>query len=229
MTSLSNHISMKPNSSKQQIAYEKIKDAIIKNELLPDMLLIERQLCKTLGFSRTPIREALNKLASEGLVEFIPNKGMFVSKIRFEDMIEIYELREALESLAIKLFILKKDSGIVKQMEECLMNHEQAYETGDYNACVERDMEFHDLFIRGSRNIRLGNFIKTIHDQNSRVAFFTVHDEERLKTSLDQHKKVFEAIMQNDEQLAERLIKEHVVNIKQYHFGKLYMTRSSEK
>ncbi|NTV90493.1 MAG: GntR family transcriptional regulator [Clostridiales bacterium] len=225
MNSLNDNISIKSNFSKQHVAYEKIKDAIIKDELLPDTLLVERELCKNLGFSRTPVREALNRLALEGLVEFIPNKGMFVSKIRFEDMLEIYELREALEGMAIRLFTLRKDNEILRQMEECLVDQCRALEAADYARCVERDMDFHDLFVRGSRNNRLINFIKTVHDQNSRVAFFTVNDLERLKTSHEQHQRVFEAIGNNDAELAEKLIKEHIVNIKQYHIGKLYMTR----
>lgn len=213
------------DDSKQTIAYNKIKDAIIKNELLPDTLLVERQLCDTLGISRTPIREALRRLSSEGLVDSIPDKGMFVSRIRFEDMVEIFELREALEGMAIRLFVQKRDKDIFKQMEECIVLQERAYKEGNYSLNVEKDMEFHQLYIKGARNSRLESFLNTVLDQNSRMAFFTVTDKERIEGSLEQHKKVLKAVEQGDAEEAERLIKEHIINIKEYHIDKHYMVR----
>lgn len=215
-------VSEQKDQSKQQIAYNKIKAAIIKNELLPDTLLVERQLSNTLGISRTPIREALRRLSSEGLVDFIPDKGMFVSKIRFEDMLEIFELREALEGMAVRLFVLRKNSDIVQQMEECLALQELAYQEGNYRLNVELDMEFHNFYLKGSKNLRLESFINTVLDQNSRMAFYTVNDEERIKASLVQHKQVLDAIRQDNAAEAERLIKEHIINVKEYHINNYY-------
>lgn len=215
-------ISEQKDNSKQQIAYNKIKAAIIKNELLPDTLLVERQLSNTLGISRTPIREALRRLSSEGLVDFIPDKGMFVSKIRFEDILEIFELREALEGMAVRLFVLRKNSDIVQQMEECLTLQELAYKEGNYSLNVEFDMKFHNFYLKGSKNLRLESFVNTVLDQNSRMAFYTVNDKERIETSLVQHKKVLDAIRQGNADQAEKLIKEHIINVKEYHINKYY-------
>lgn len=222
MTLITKNISDQKDSSKQQIAYDKIKAAIVKNELLPDTILVERQLSITLGISRTPVREALRRLSGEGLVEFIPDKGMFVSKIRFEDIIEIFELREALEGMAIRLFVLRKNNDIVHKMEECLALQERAYKEGNYSLNVEMDLEFHQLYIKGSKNSRLISFINTVLDQNSRMAFNTLRDKARIESSLVQHKKVLEAIREGNADQAEKLIKEHVVNVKEYHLSKYY-------
>jgi len=213
----------KRKNSKQQFVYNKIKNLIIKNQLKPDTLLVERQLCETLGVSRTPVREALRKLASEGMIEIIPKKGAFVSKIRFEDLMEIFEIREALEGMAVRLCTLRKSEEIIKQMEDCIASQEKALELGDRDSSVEKDLNFHTLYIRASRNSRLIDFLKTITDQINRFAVTTVDDIERQKLSLKQHKNILESIKKNDAELAEKLVREHIVNVKEYHISRHYL------
>jgi DNA-binding GntR family transcriptional regulator len=156
------------------------------------------------------------------MVGFIPEKGMFVTPIRFEDMIEIYELREALEGMAIKLCVLRKTDDLIKQMEECISVQEMAYKQGQSSLCVEKDLEFHNLFIKGAKNNRLENLLKTVRDQNYRMALFTTTDHNRLEMSIEQHRKVLAAVKQGDENKAEALVKEHIVNVKEYHVKKQY-------
>ncbi|MPW24728.1 FCD domain-containing protein [Alkalibaculum sp. M08DMB] len=216
---------MEKEPSKQQLAYEKIKDSIIKNEFLPDTLLVERQLCTNMDISRTPVRDALRRLAGEGLVEFIPDKGMFVSRIRLEDIIEIYELREALESMAVRLFTLRKTEEDLKIMEGCVEQQESSFNKGDYSLSVAKDMEFHEVYIKGAKNLRMENFLRTIHDQTNRVAFSTTNDLERMERSIHQHKEVLEAIKSSDEVLAEELIKKHIIDTREYHMSKFYLIR----
>ena len=84
--------------SKKQLVYEYLKNQIITNELPPGTLLVERQLCTMLDASRTPIREAIQQLVSENLVTSIPTKGCFVSEVRYEDIAQLYDVREYLEN-----------------------------------------------------------------------------------------------------------------------------------
>ncbi len=205
--------------SKQQDAYEKIKYKIIRNEFHPDSMLVERQLCETLNISRTPIREALHRLSSEGYINFIPDKGMFVSKIRFEDMMEIFEIREALESMAIKLFVQRKDANTVGQIKESLIAQEEAYSQGNYISFRDRNTEFHQLYINGSKNNRLINILKMIMDMNDRMTFFNPPSKARSKDSLIQHRKIFRAIETGNADLAAELIKNHIIDIKKYHIN----------
>ena len=99
--------------SKKQIAYEKIKEMILDGAFSKESPLVERQLCDMIGISRTPIREALRELANDGLVEVIDGKGVYVKKIGFRDMIEIFEMREALEGMAVRLFVERADQEAV--------------------------------------------------------------------------------------------------------------------
>ncbi len=214
---------MVKNNSKQQDAYEKIKSKIIRNEFHPDSMLVERQLCEDLKISRTPIREALHRLSSEGFITFIPDKGMFVSKIRFEDMMEIFEIREALEGMAIKLFVQRKDMDIFKQMEESLALQERAYSEENYIQLRDDNARFHQLYIEGSKNTKLINILKTIMEQNDRMTFFNPPSKSRSKDSLLQHRKILKAIEIGNADLAAESIKKHIIDVKKYHISQHFL------
>ena len=91
--------------SKKQVAYEFIKEHIVSGDFPAGSLLVERQLCAMINTSRTPVREAIQQLTAEGLVESISAKGNVVSSIRYEDIARTYDVREYLESLAVRLCV----------------------------------------------------------------------------------------------------------------------------
>lgn len=210
-------------NNKHAIAYNQIKNLIIKNRIEPNTLLVERQLSEQLGVSRTPIREALKRLTSEGLTEFIPGKGVFVSNLTFEDFINISEVREALEGMAAKLCTLKKDEKVIETLEKNLDALEEALNSGDYDQSVEYDIQFHHILISGAKNPKLENLLNGIYDQINRFAFFSVSDVERQRMSLRQHRKVLEAIKNDDANLAEKLIRDHIIHVKEYHVKKVFL------
>lgn len=210
-------------NNKHEIAYNQIKNLIIKNRIEPNTLLVERQLSEQLGVSSTPIREALKRLTSEGLTEFIPGKGVFVSNLTFEDFINISEVREALEGMAAKLCTLKKDEKVIETLEKNLDALEEALNSGDYDQSVEYDIQFHHILISGAKNPKLENLLNGIYDQINRFAFFSVSDVERQRMSLRQHRKVLEAIKNDDANLAEKLIRDHIIHVKEYHVKKVFL------
>jgi DNA-binding GntR family transcriptional regulator len=103
-------------------AYEKLKKAIIDYEFPPGKLLIERELCELIGVSRTPVREALRRLSSDGFVDFVPGRGTVVTRLTKEDMIHIYELKEALDKMAVKLCIQRKRTSSWSNWENVSMS-----------------------------------------------------------------------------------------------------------
>jgi len=210
-------------NNKQEFAYSEIKKLIITNKLQPNTLLVERQLSEQLGISRTPVREALKQLTSEGLTEFIPGKGVFVTNITFEDFINISEVREALEGMSAKLCTLKKDEETLERLEKNLIVFEEALNNEDFDQSVEYDMAFHYIVISGANNPKLEALLTAIYDQINRFAFTTVSDAERQRMSLAQHKKVLEAMKNDDVELAEKLTREHIIDVKEYHIKKNYL------
>lgn len=213
----------KKAGSKQEIAYQQIKRAILRNEFGPDTMLIEGNLGEMLGFSKTPIREALRRLASEKFVEFIPEKGTFVSRMRLEDLIEIYDVREALEGMAARMCAQRKDEKVIEQLKEALNSIYIDLAEGKNSQNVEEDMKFHNIIINGSRNSNLMTFSIAILDQINRFASTTVNDIERLKLSYEEHKKVFDAIINSDAEMAEKAIREHIRSVKEYQIKRHYI------
>ncbi|MDD2542657.1 MAG: GntR family transcriptional regulator [Desulfuromonadaceae bacterium] len=215
----------KKSGSKQEIAYQYIKNAILNNEYAPDAMLVEGALCEQLGFSKTPIREALRRLATEKYVESIPEKGTFVTKLSLEDLIGIYEVREALEGMAARICAVRKDTTFIDRLQTCFDNTYSDLIEGKSELTVKEDMTFHHLILEGSRNKNLINLSNSIIEQINRFASTTINDPERLKLSFFEHKEVLNAIMTGDADLAEKKIREHIRSVKDYQIKKHYNIR----
>ena len=212
--------------SKKQLAYEAIKEEIINNRIKPGTILVERQLCEALNTSRTPIREALQKLTNEGLVDFNPGKGAFVSDITYLDLIEIYHIREVLEGLAASMCAKNIDAFQVKALEENLASQHQAVVSGDSERFIQKDMEFHDIIVEIAGNKRLKLFISNMRDQIKRITYLIRDDKHRLDDSLEQHNQIFKALKAKDLKQAENAMKSHMKNSIEYHIDQLNVYRN---
>lgn len=120
--------------SKKEIAYQGIRQMILSGKYTPSDTLPERQLCQELGVSRTPVREALQALVNDGMLEIIEGKGVVVRKVNLRDLIEIFELRLALESLAVYLFVERATADTVAQLRRIFDTAEQALIDDDRSA-----------------------------------------------------------------------------------------------
>jgi DNA-binding GntR family transcriptional regulator len=213
----------KKNESKQEIAYKFIKDAIIRNEFKPNTMLVENNLCNMLGFSKTPIREALRRLTSEGLVEFLPKKGSFVSVITFRDFIDIFEVREALEGMAARLCTQRHNPDEMQQLKEQLLIFEKCLKSGDSENVFNADMKQHEIIMKSSRNAQLNMHYDTLYQQIKRIRLITKEDYERQSLSFDEHKALIEAILNKDAEAAEIACRKHIQSIKNYIINKNYL------
>ncbi len=211
----------KKEASKQEIAYQRIKQAIIDNELPADTVLIEDNLCEMLGFSKTPIREALKRLATEGFVESIPEKATYVKKIGIDEAVEMYDVREVLEGLAARLCALRRDKKTLDLLLRITQELKTAMDKKNNTDSIRLDMEFHETIINGSHNVKLIGFSRTIIEQIRRFAADTIY--ERQVQSLQEHECVYEAINSGDSESAERLIREHIRGVKEYQIGKHFL------
>lgn len=210
----------KKENTKQEIAYKKIKEAILNNELKPETMLIEDKLCGMLGFSKTPIREALRRLTSEGFVESIPETGTFVTGISIDQVIQLYDVREVLEGLAARLCALRSEDAVITQLRNLIIELEKDLNENLYASSVEFDLKFHDVVIKGGQNKKLKTFTRTMIQQIHRFASTTKDDPERLRVSYEEHKKIYDAICNGDADSAERLMREHIRSVKIYHVNR---------
>lgn len=206
--------------SKQELAYINIKKSIINNEFPPDTPLTENYLCNKYGFSRTPVREALRRLTSEGFVDFIRDKGAFVAQISFEDLKCYYEVREALEGMAAKLCAMRITDSAVIELSGLLEKIIENFEIGNYVQAMIHDMDFHRCIIRESKNQKLESIMNTVIDLISCVAYKA--DKTIISESINDHKIILHAIKTSDDMLAESAMREHILHSKKFHFDRYF-------
>jgi len=210
--------------------YEAIKRKLDGKSLKPGAKIIEEQLAKELGVSRTPIREAINKLEREGLVEIIPRYGTFIAALSPEDIEEIYDLRGALERLALRLAFLKlgkeKFHKKLLKITESFSKCRSDVEKGNFKHFIKIETAFHNFLIKSSQNSRLIQMMSNLNTQIQlgRMESFSVPG--RAKRSLREHGEIVNAMLQEDMNKAEELIEKLCMNIKK---NVLYFLKTRHK
>jgi DNA-binding GntR family transcriptional regulator len=131
-------------------------------------------------------------------------------------MIYIYELKEALDKMAVKLCILRKTEELMEQLGTCIEAHGRALENNDYNLVAEKDNDFHIAIIMGTKNPRLENISQTVMLQTRRLSQVSVFDPTCNKVFFEQHKKIYAAIKEDRVEDAERAVTEHTEYIKSF-------------
>ncbi|ANU22629.1 GntR family transcriptional regulator [Planococcus donghaensis] len=195
-------------------AYEYIKKMIIAGELKPGQELPEEKLAHELGISRTPLREALKRLAMDALVELRNLKPAVVAAFTSQDIIEIMELRRLLE---IKGLENLTDMEQRPNIDELMINIERQWQAVQEEKVVEfmdLDQEFHALLYRNHRNNRLKEMINTINSGGSR-AFLLLSDTatDSSKKAYEEHLAILQAIEQGDLKKAKQQLGTHLDNI----------------
>ena len=117
----------------ENIAYQKIKDAIRDKSILPGRKLSEAALGEILGMSRTPVRAALKRLEFQGYVKIVPNKGAYVIEPSIEEIDNTYVVRIAMEQLSIALLIENLTDEKIAELEKSIENEQRVYESNDYD------------------------------------------------------------------------------------------------
>lgn len=197
----------------REMVFESLREAIILGRLRPGERLMEIQLAEEMGVSRTPVREAIRKLELEGFVVMVPRKGAYVAGISVKDIVDVFEVRAALEGLAAALAAERITSEEMDQLEMSLL---KIYNTeDDINAIVEGDSSFHSLVYQASRNQRLVQIITHLQEQIHRFRMTSLSQPGRTKIALDEHKKIVEAISDRNVELAHVLATEHIENAEQ--------------
>ena len=144
---------VKAHSYLDQIS-DLLKDAILRGTYQPGQKLNEAELSRSLGTSRVPIREAFQKLASEGLIKLMPFRGAFVHKLSLEEILELYEVREVLESTAARLAVLRAEQDQLEELALFLDRTKAEIEESGYSA-YPWNFDFHQQIARCAKNKKL--------------------------------------------------------------------------
>ena len=197
--------------SKKQIAYEMLKEKIITNQLAPGTMLVERQLCEMLNSS----------LSADGLVTSIPTVGSYVSEIRYEYVIQLYDVREYLEGLAAKLCAINITDSQIQALNRCWLNMNDDIRTKDYDKLFQEDSNFHQNIVDYSRNEILQTLYAPLSSQIFRITFLTEDRADGIVRSHDCHLKILQAITHHQAEEAENQMREHLRTSKMHHLKKM--------
>ena len=201
---------MKQNCKQQ--AYDYLYDSIISNKLQPGQPIIEQEISGTLGTSRTPVREALKQLESEGLVRHIPGRGTFVSEVTIMDVEEIFALRETLEILALQVAWKNISDAELNKVETFLSSLDSNCSADDF---YKSDRMIHDLIVRNGGNRRLESFLKNINAQIERIRIISSLTPQRLGKSKAEHLEIIKALKGRELAKTEELLRAHINNVKE--------------
>lgn len=198
-----------------QRAYSQVRTAIMEGSFPPGMHLEEEGLAETIGVSRTPVREALRRLASEGFVEFVPHQGAFVPTWSEADHHEIFDLRAVLESFGARLAArrvtpaeLDELRGLATQMEEAARSDRP----GRMDDVASLNNLFHGAVLSASGNRRLRQLAQATVALPLVLRTFQQYSAERLQRSLHHHREIVEALAAHDESWAEAVMKTHILS-----------------
>lgn len=199
----------------RDVVFENLRDAIITQVLKPGERLMEIQLADEMGVSRTPVREAIRKLELEGLVVMVPRKGAYVAGVSMKDIHEVYEVRSALEMLAVTLAAERITDEELNALEQQVLreSEEEAKKDGsDLDNIIYIDSSFHDIIYQAARNQRLVQFVNILQEQLQRFRAASLARPGRSKTALEEHKQIVEALSERNGELASKLAQEHIEN-----------------
>ncbi|MHB9070191.1 MAG: GntR family transcriptional regulator [Sedimentisphaerales bacterium] len=187
--------------------YETLLKQIIDHKLKPGERLLEEQLGRDLGVSRTPLRDAINALAKDGFIRVEPRRGASVRDFQLRDLIEVYDIRMVLEGLAAKLAV----GNINHDVLEHLINE---FKNNDVRKLLKADTSLHQIIIGSCNNVKLqemltnlGNLVQVFRTAGYRSAT-------RSKSATVYHIKIVKALMNRDGGEAERLMREHIEKTK---------------
>ena len=195
-----------------QKVYRVLKESIIKGFLEPGTKLLENKIAEEMQVSRTPVREAMQKLAAEGFVRTTPNQTMVVTEVSPEDVKEVLQIRGVLEGLAARIAAKKINRQEIDELEKIVAQMSLHLTKENLSSYCQVDDEFHDLILNicGNKWIiqirdNLGSFIYRF-----RIKSLSVPG--RLKHSLEEHQAIMESLREHDSAEADRLSQVHMEN-----------------
>jgi DNA-binding GntR family transcriptional regulator len=191
--------------------YAALRERILAGELARGTRLRQASLAEELGVSRTPLREALRRLSTEGLVEFSPNRGATVSELDFGDMRHAWAARVALEPGAARLAAERRDPDAIARMRSAVALQRSARRNRDANYAANR--EFHLALAAASGNPHLTTFAEMLWVPRIGVPIYEAQVEESangLAAWAEEHERITDAVAEGDAGLAEHLTRTHI-------------------
>lgn len=199
-------ISPKANRSISDEVYRVLREAIIKGDLKPNEHLVETQLAQTLGVSRTPVREAIHRLETDGLARSLPNRSTIAAWHSAEDIQHIYSMRARVEGYAARLVAEKGTDASLTKIEVLAQKFAQA-------SPKEQDVlnrQFHKAIVQACRAERVVNVAMSLVEHSLMGRLYLLHSAEDRARSIQEHEAIARALRERNGTEAERLVRDHL-------------------
>jgi DNA-binding GntR family transcriptional regulator len=225
---LTNHQTEFPDNDSRllrEVAYERLKDALRHASLQPGEPLSENRISKALGISRTPVREALQMLSQEGLVEIIPGRAIFVASRSFRDVLDVLYIRLLLEPELVRLAAETVTAEQLDTLWDCLGKMETAVTQEDRPAWSKADTVWHETLSEACPNHLLGELALQMRNRIHRYSNVDHQLKiEQLQAGTAEHRAIVTAIAAHNAAAGEAAMREHLENLRSNLFSQLIYT-----
>ena len=208
-------IQLKVQKPLKDLVYLELKHKILTGEIVSQTRLMEIDLSEKMNVSRTPIREAIKRLADDGLVKVEPRRGAYASMISTEDMVEILEVRQDLEGLAA---FFAADRMTEEQMEELKYVsgcYDDAVKRGNMEEMIKHDTRFHHIIVESCRNKILVQMIEQLQELVLRFRYIYYDNFRRAENMPEEHAAIVAAIAEGDADKARAAADIHIERLKE--------------
>jgi DNA-binding GntR family transcriptional regulator len=199
--------------------YDALKSAIMNMNIYDEgaqLRLDERNLSEKFGISRTPLREALARLDQEGLIEIIPRRGVYIVRKSKEEILEMITAWAALESMAARIITVDASDEEIATLREMLIASEQDGAMGHIDEYSDSNIEFHQSIIRMCKNSVIISITNSLFMHVRAIRHRAIFEADRIKRSLVDHLHIVEALEARQTDLAERLVREHNLSLREH-------------
>lgn len=197
----------------RDVVFNTLRQAILRGELKPGERLMEVQLANKLGVSRTPIREAIRKLELEGLVLMIPRKGAEVADITEKSLMDVLEVRKALEELAVQLCCDKITGKEIEELHRAADDFRRILKTSDdVTEIAEADVRFHDIIYLATGNQKLIQILNNLREQMYRYRVECIKRKESHPILIAEHEEIIRRIENKEKKEAADIVCRHIDN-----------------
>jgi DNA-binding GntR family transcriptional regulator len=206
---------LKDHLSLSDRIFEIIEKTIVSGSIRPGERIIETELAKKLGISKSPVREALRKLEGEGIVQLVPRKGYIVKRIDRKSIADFCDVLFIIELAAARLSLKEKSEAVCKKIDDILDDmkchlHKKGY---DYYLLLNR--QFHGLFYDLADNEWITKISQILFKQADMLRSLSLFSRDRFSRSLEEHLAIADAYRKGDEALLEKAVKNHLIMFKE--------------
>lgn len=194
-------------------AYEQIKNAITTLRFKPGEPVIEGDLARILGISKTPVRNALVRLENEGLVQTLPFRGTFVAGVSLRDVVELYQVRGALEEQAIRLITDRLTEADLERLRAASSEVDRQLSQGHLEESFDSIREFHEAIVHMSGNHWLIEMYGNLGDHLARIRNICGHIPGRVEKSTVEHQSIIDALSTLDVERAVAALRDHLESL----------------